>query len=92
MITVFEITIDLGNVNIRLLFQAEPSLQIVRDTIEKVFETNERAKQELVTLLLSVGDDVPPETIMRVGDEIMFSNDEGPIGKMDLQSRTLFSA
>ena len=89
----YEVTIEVQPLMVRILFNAPPTVQRLCEAVETVFAEHTNAKDGLLELILSVGDQEEWKAqVLNVGDVVNFSNDDGPIGQMDVQTRTLFDA
>jgi hypothetical protein len=88
-ITLYEITVHVRALIVKMLFNAPPTLKRICDCISTIFANNIEVEQGILALMLSVGDN-GPETVFEVGDEIKFEQDGTSIGFIGLETRTLF--
>lgn len=86
-----EITIEIRNLCVKILFDRPPTIGRICECIGDIFTQHPNVERGIIALLLSVGDDKDRrELVLKIGDRIDFSEDDKPIGYMDMQSRTLF--
>ena len=90
-IKLFEITVEVHSLIVKLLFNQPPTIQRVCDAISTVFAGHVDVEQGIIALLLSLSDNAG-STVLEVGDEIKFEEDETPIGFIGLETRTLFES
>lgn len=90
---IHEVTIEVKQLCVRMLFTGPPSIERICTTIETIFADHTAAKDGLIEIILSVGDQEDWKAqVLNVGDKVTFSDDDGPMGFMDVQTRTLFDA
>lgn len=88
---VYEITIEVRNLCVRILFREPPTLGHICHCISTIFADHVQVEEGMIELLLSIGDDDDRRAItFEVGDRVNFTEDDETIGYMELQSRTLF--
>lgn len=88
---VYEITIEVRNLCVRILFREPPMLGRICECISTIFADHVQVEEGMIELLLSIGDDEDRRyTPFEVGDRVNFTEDDKSIGYMELQSRTLF--
>jgi len=85
----YEVTVQVQQLCVKILFNNIPTLGHVCDAICQIFADQQCVQHGMIELVLSVGDN-SRDTKLEIGDEIRFTDDTGPIGYMDLQTRTLF--
>ena len=89
--TVYEITIEVRNLCVRILFRKPPTLGRICECISTIFADHVQVEEGMIELLLSIGDDEDRRAItFEVGDRVNFTENNESIGYMELQSRTLF--
>lgn len=88
-IILYEITVEVRNLAVKMLFNCPPTLGRVCKVVEAIFEQHPDVQTGMVALILSVGDNAS-NTVLDVGDMIQFTEDEIPIGFIGLETRTLF--
>lgn len=84
---VYEATINVNQLCVRLLFNDTPSLLDVIDAIEIIFHTHDDVREGLKNILTTIQDDEPG---FQAGDEIIFTENDVRTGSLVLQTRTLF--
>ena len=91
IVIVYEITIEVRNFCVRILFRKPPTLGRICECINTIFEGHTQVKEGMIELLLSIGDDEDRRAhTFEVGDRVNFSENNEPIGFMELQTRKLF--
>ncbi|MHA2135958.1 MAG: hypothetical protein ACW99J_19030 [Candidatus Thorarchaeota archaeon] len=88
-ITLYEVTVHVRSLIVKMLFNAPPTLRHISSCISTIFADNTDVEKGILALLLSVGDN-DSETVFEVGDEVKFEEDGTPIGFVGLETRTLF--
>lgn len=92
-IVLYEITIEVRNLVLKMLFNDSPTLGRICECVGMVFADNQEVHHGMVELLLSIGDDSDRSaTTFQVGDEIKFMEESQQIGFVGLETRTLFEA
>lgn len=88
---VYEVTITVKQLCVRMLFKGPPSVERIIDTVKVIFADHQPAQDGIIELILSVGDQEEwKKQVLNEGDVVHFSQDDEPIGQMDVQTRTLF--
>lgn len=86
--TVYEITIEIRNIAVKILFRNPPAFKRICECVSIIFADHPHVEAGMTELVMSTGDEL---TVLNVGDRVEFTEDgEGLVGFMDLQSRTLF--
>ena len=85
----YEMTINVYAVSLKILFPAPPSLTRVCECISEVFASNQSVAEGMSTLVFKAGGEDGKRKFC-VGDEIKFQEGDKIIGHMELQTRTLF--
>ncbi len=89
----YEITIQVRQFCVKILFNDIPTIGSICDAVSQIFANELHVQKGMLELVLSVGDDTDRRaTKLEIGDEVRFTEDDQPIGLMDLQTRTLFNA
>lgn len=89
--TVYEITIEVQHLCVRILFTNPPTIGHICECINIIFADHTHVENGIIELLLSIGDDGNRRAItFEVGDRVNFIENDQPIGFLELQSRTLF--
>ena len=93
MTIVYEVTIQVRSLCAKMLFSEKPTLGRICECVSIIFADNEHIEHGMIELLLSIGDDEDRHgTTFEIGDQVNFTEDDLPIGYMDLKTRTLFHA
>jgi len=89
-VIIYEITIEVRQLALKMLFPQPPTIDQICEAIEIVFANNAAVRDGMIELLLNSSGE--RETTFEVGDTIKFQEAGEPIGFIDLQTRTLFDA
>ncbi len=91
MTRLYEIVLEVRNLRVELLFNEPPTLGRICECISDLFSDHPHVEEGIISLLLSIGDHEDRRgTVLKVGDEIKFMDDEEQIGCILLRTRTLF--
>ena len=84
---IFEATINVQNLCVRILFDEMPSVRNVIDAIQIIFESNVELSIDLTELLTNL---ISQDTVFQVGEDLTIFKDGESVGSLSLQTRTLF--
>lgn len=82
-----EVCIMVKQLEVRIIFDGEPTLEHVADAIEHVFAEHKGARESVCYLLSTLG---ASDLVLKAGDEAFFEQDEKRIGQLIVQPRILF--
>ena len=87
-VVLFEVTVEVRNLCVKLLFKSPPSMGRVCECIECIFSSHEYVKTNLVNMVLSVVD--TEDETLGVDDTRQFREGGEIIGYIGMATRTLF--
>lgn len=84
---IFEATINVQNLCVRILFDDMPSIRNIVDATKIIFESNVEVSTGLTEILANL---IDQETSLYIGGDLTILKDGESVGSLSLQTRTLF--
>ena len=88
----FEVTIEVRNLALKMLFNQPPTVEVVCEKVFSVFNESPNVALGMTDLIYGVFMDDKSLERLEVGTEVPFMDGNTQIGFLDLKTRTLFRA